>query len=334
MPPRIFCLGAVNLDLLYRVPDLSPFLSTWPHLKPGGEIPLPPPEEEVLLRLLARHAEPVGRMGGGQAANTAFALARLGLPVALLGRVGADADGAFLKESLTGVNLDYLVTEGRSGRAYVLLDPSGERTILVAPHTNDDLRLQDLPWEALSQASFLHLTSFVGEGPLAVQEEAARRLVAPAERQTRGPGQQTPVITLDAGELYARRGRRPLDVLLDQVDTLLVTEREWQLLGGHPYRYSEWAPPIVLIKRGPKGLRLIDPRHYQDFPAAPAPTLVDTLGAGDVLAAGYLAGRFLNLHLKPAIVLGLRAAAHSLAGQGREAYPNLKFLERELAGLA
>ena len=325
MPPPIFCLGAVNLDLLYRVADLSPFLSHFPDLKPGGEVALRPAEEEVLLELLAQYAKLIGWEGGGQAANTAYALAHMGLPVALLGRVGADTEGDFLKEGLKDVNLNYLVTAGRSGRAYILLNSTGERTILIAPHTNDDLSLDDLPWEALYKARFLHLTSFVGSNPLAVQEEAARRLAAQG---------QGPVITLDPGELYARRGRRALDFLLDQVDTLLVTEREWQMLGGHPCRYSEWAPPIVLVKRGPQGVRLIDPKHYQDFPAAPASTLVDTLGAGDVLAAGYLAGRFLNLRLKPAIMLGLRAAAKSLTGQGREAYPDQDFLERELASLA
>ena len=65
---------------------------------------------------------------------------------------------------------------GESGRAYILLDPEGERTILVAPNTNDDLEEKDLPWEALAQARFLHLTSFAGDGPLEVQRQLARRL--------------------------------------------------------------------------------------------------------------------------------------------------------------
>ena len=53
-----------------------------------------------------RFGRPSGRFGGGQAANTAYALARLGFPAALAGRLGADEAGIFIRDSLAGVNLD------------------------------------------------------------------------------------------------------------------------------------------------------------------------------------------------------------------------------------
>ena len=196
MQPEVFCLGAVNLDLTYRVDDLAGFLQNWgTGLTRGGEEALSRAAEARLRNLLEKFARPAGRFGGGQAANTAYGLARLGVPVALVGRLGADPDGDFLKDSLTGVNLDYVVQEGESGRAYILLDPEGERTILVASNTNDDLRENDLPRKALAQAKFLHLTSFVGDGPLELQRQLATRLHG------------GPRLTFDPGELYARRGR-------------------------------------------------------------------------------------------------------------------------------
>jgi len=317
MVPRVMCLGAVNVDLLYQVPDLSPFLAAWPGLRPGGEVALVPGEEAPLQDLLASYARFRGREGGGQAANSALALARMGLPAALMGRVGADADGAFLRESLVGVNLEYLVTAGASGRAYILVDPAGERTILVAPNTNDDLMEADVAGQVLARARFLHLTSFAGDGPLKVQTALARRLHG------------GPRLTLDPGELYARRGREVMQDLLDQVETLLVTEREWRLLGGEMDRRPDWAPPVVLIKRGPQGARMLTPARYRylDFPAEPVSRLVDTLGAGDVFAAGYLAGLYLKLHLTAAVRLAVKAAAYKLAGAGRDRYPDQKFLE-------
>lgn len=317
MMPRLFCLGALNVDLLYRVEDLTPFREAWPLLEPGGEIALPPGEEERLISLLDRHGRGLGRSSGGQAANTAWALARMGLDAALLGRVGRDADGAFLKESLAGVNLDYLVQAGASGRAYILLDPQGERIILSAPNTNTDLALADIPLEALADAQFLHFTSFTGDGPLNVQTEIATRL------------QDGPRLTLDPGELYARQGLAALEGLIDHLDTLLVTEGEWELLGGgstHP----PWAPPVVVINRGPRGARLLTPPRYLDFPLELVSRPVDTLAAGDVFAAGYLAGRLSGLHLNLAVRLANRAAAWSLGGAGRENYPDAKFLERQL----
>ena len=107
---QVICVGAVNVDLRYEVADLKVFLEVWPQLHRGGEVALGPQEEARLQDLLKQHARPAGRTRGGQAANTAYALACLGVDVALVGRVGADADGVFLKDSLAGVNLDYLVT--------------------------------------------------------------------------------------------------------------------------------------------------------------------------------------------------------------------------------
>jgi len=314
----VVCLGALNVDLIYRVEDLAPFLEAWPELRPGGEIALSPGEEGRLLPLLSRHGSPAGRAGGGQAANTAWALARMGLEVALLGRVGEDADGAFLRESLAGVNLDYLVQAGMSGRAYILVEPKGERTILAAPNANDELTLKDIPLKALADAKFLHLTSFVGDGPLKVQEEIALRL------------QDGPRISLDLGELYARRGFEALEGIIDHLDTLLVTEREWELLGATQKIHPNWAPPVVVIKRGALGARLLTPLRYLDFPVELVPRPVDTLGAGDVFAAGYLAGRVSGLPLNFAVRLANRAAAVSLGGVGRENYPDAQFLEQQL----
>ena len=190
MQPQVFCLGSINVDLIYQVDDLAGFLQNWgTGLTRGGEEALSREAEARLAGLAGPFGRPSGRFGGGQAANTAYALARLGFPVALVGRLGADEAGIFIRESLAGVNLDYVVQAGESGRAYILVDPEGERTILVAPNTNDELRESDLPWEALQQARFIHLTSFVGDGPLAVQRQIARRL------------QGGPRLTFDPGEL-------------------------------------------------------------------------------------------------------------------------------------
>jgi ribokinase len=322
MPADVICLGAINLDLKFQVNDLEGFLSDWgTSLTRGGEATVTREEEERLCGLLARYGRPTGRGGGGMAANTAYGLACLGIPVALVGRVGVDADGEFLQATLPGVDLSHLITQGESGRAYILTDREGERTILAAPNTNDDLTERDLPWEALTAAPFLHLTAFGGSGALAVQGLVASR-VPPQVR-----------LSLDPGELYARRGWRALEAIIDHLETLLVTETEWRLLGGEPAVHPSWAPPVVVIKLGARGARLLTPLRYLDFPVELAGGLVDTLGAGDVFAAGYLAGRLNGLHLNACVRLGNRAAAVSLRGAGRESYPDRTFLERQIQAL-
>jgi sugar/nucleoside kinase (ribokinase family) len=318
----VICLGAINLDLKFEVEDLEGFLRQWgTGLRRGGEEALSRDDEARLVELLAHYGRPAGRFGGGMAANTAYALACLGLPVALVGRVGQDADGEFLKAGLAGVNLEHLITQGESGRAYILADREGERTILVAPNTNDLLNEGDLPWPVLETTAFLHLTAFVGDGPLAVQRTIAARVPEKVR------------LSLDPGDLYARRGWPAIEGLLDHLETLLVTEAEWQRLGGDPAVHPPWAPPVVVIKRGARGARLLTPPRYLDFPVELAGDLVDTLGAGDVFAAGYLAGRLVGLHLNACVRLGNRAAAVSLGGAGRDSYPDRTFLERQVEAL-
>ena len=87
------------------------------------------------------------------AANTAYALACLGLPVALVGRVGAPMPTENSSGRVSPGWTCRTWSPGGSGRAYILTDREGERTILVAPNTNDDLKEQDLPWEALAAAN-------------------------------------------------------------------------------------------------------------------------------------------------------------------------------------
>jgi sugar/nucleoside kinase (ribokinase family) len=319
MSPQVICLGAINLDLKFQVEDLAGFLQEWDTgLTRGGEEALSPTDEPRLRELLARFGEPAGRFGGGMAANTAYALARLGIPVALIGRVGNDADGEFLQENLAGLDLTHVITEGKSGRAYILVDPEEERTILVVPNTNDDLEKRDIPWEALEKANFLHLTALVGDGPLALQGEIAARVP------------ETVRISLDPGDLYARRGWPALEAILDHTETLLVNEAEWRRLGENLRVHPSWAPPLVVIKRGIRGARLLTPLRHLDFPVELAGEVTDTLGAGDVFAAGYLAGRLAGLHLNLCVRLGNRAAAVSLSGAGRESYPDKSFLERQV----
>lgn len=322
MKRYVVCLGAVNVDLLYEVGDLEGFLAAWgTGLTRGGEEALSSEEEKRLQTLLPRFAKPRGRRGGGQAAQAAYALARLEVPVVLLGRVGADHDGASLKDSLAGVNLDHLVTQGESGRAYILVDPEGGRTVLLAPRTNDQLTEKDIPLEVVADSAFVHLTSFTGDGPLEVQRRILQRLAGSLR------------VCFDPGEFYARRGREALEDLLDQTETLMVTEQEWHLLGGKLRGHPDWAPPVVLVKRGAKGSRMLTPVRYLDFPPYVPKHPVDTQGAGDVFAAGYIAGLFQGLNLPQAVRLAGALAAYALGGAGQERYPDRKVMDAVVSSL-
>lgn len=156
----LIACGALNLDLIYR---LSPDFPLWKDLgPPGGE----QVADERLRRALddALADVPPARSGGGQAANAACALARLGYRTAMVGRVGDDEHGASLIEQLDPADARFVARGGSTGRVYVLLDKDGERRSLVWPGANDDLRPSDLP-RRLPATRYAHFTSFAGDGP-------------------------------------------------------------------------------------------------------------------------------------------------------------------------
>ena len=111
---------------------------------------------------------PPARSGGGQAANTANALARLGYRTTMIGRVGDDDEGRFVLEELAPAEGRLVARGGETGRVYVLLDEDGERRNLVWPAANDALSPADVP-RRLPRTRFAYFSSFVGDGPLDAQ---------------------------------------------------------------------------------------------------------------------------------------------------------------------
>ena len=92
----IIGIGALNLDLMYEVDGLAALRKGgWP-LHAGRETSLPPEEFQQLLQELREKGTLRFRSGGGSAANTCFALAKMGFGTGFVGRVGADEEGALI----------------------------------------------------------------------------------------------------------------------------------------------------------------------------------------------------------------------------------------------
>jgi sugar/nucleoside kinase (ribokinase family) len=321
MERTVVCLGAVNLEMLYEVGDLDGFLMAWgSDLSRGGLEILTPAAEPRLGELLPRFARPTGRRGGGPAADTARFLARLEIPVTLLGLVGADQGGILIKESLPGVNLDHLVVRGESSRAYILVDSEGMATTLATPSPDDGLREADIPPEVVAGSAFLYLSPLDGEGSPAL----AGHILAGLAGKLR--------VCFEPGEAWVRRGREALTDILDHTETLLVTEEDWGRLGGDLRRHLEWAPPVVLVQRGPRGTRMLTPVRYLDFPPYFTGSMT-AADAGAVFAAGYLAGLFRGLNLPQSVRLAISLAAYALGGAERWRYPDRKVMETVISSL-
>ena len=315
--------GALNLDVIYRVDSVKAA-----GLEPGREIFGWRGDMRQLSHILeSLGGPPVSITPGGSAANTVHALKRMGFHTGYIGAVGEGEIGDRLIEGL-GDPMDLgVVRRGSSGSTIIAVGPDGDRSIVVFPNANDTLSTSDVDHLLIARSRVLHLTSFVGNAPLEAQVEALARLP------------QDIKVTLDPGELYADLGVDGIAPLLERADVVMPNMGE--LLKMTRQRSREKAADllfdmgveVVVCKMGAKGIKTYV-RNGSSFTNIgrkhKSKVLGDTVGAGDVANAGYLAGMISGLSHIGAGHLADECAYASIAGIGREAYPDKAFLMEKL----
>ncbi len=270
--PQITVVGSVNLDLVATADRL------------------PAPGETVLGGAFASHP-------GGKGANQALAARRLGADVALIAKVGRDAnaDQALALLKADGVDLSGLQHSDRepTGVALIAVAPDGENQILVAPGANSALTPDDLP-ETIT-------------GALVGQHEAPLKTLAAAIARCDG------FVALNLAPAMATSAE-----VLNRADLLIVNETEAAFYGEASLLASGGQVAVTL---GAKGAVLY--RDGQEIArAAPPPVdVVDATGAGDTFTAALtvalLEGR------EPEAALRFACAAGALATTKAGAQPSL-----------
>ncbi|MDH5440440.1 MAG: carbohydrate kinase family protein [Candidatus Bathyarchaeota archaeon] len=295
----VVCFGALNVDRLYKVRRIA-----------KAE------EESVILDYK--------ELPGGSAANTAVGLAGLGVKTGYIGKVADDSGGKLLLRDFEDVGVDTggIITSegGRSGSVMGFVDEEGERALYVDPGVNDLVDSDDIDLDYVSESTFLHLTSFVGEKPLEAQIRLVNRL----------PDVK---VTLDPGELYARRGWSGIKSLIEKCFAVFPNENELRLLTCKDYekgakRLIDAGVRVVAVKLGRNGSYVTDGSEaivVEPFTVK----AMDTTGAGDAFCAGFLYGLVENKPLKECGALGNFVASRCITKMGaREGLPRLHELPR------
>lgn len=264
MAAKVAVIGSVNMDLVVRVPRA--------------------PRDGETLRGTEFLTAP-----GGKGANQAVAAARLGAEVTFIGAVGKDAFGAELLAGLARDGVDTgrvrIRDEAPTGVALILVQDSGENSIVVALGANDSLAPADLQAheDVLSAADVLLLQL---EAPIETVDEAIRLGKA-----------HGCLVVLDAAPPSERYPSR-----LGEVDVLTPNETEASaLLQGArvaglesardaALRLLERGPGAVALKLGAQGCLIADPSGVCHVPALGVDA-VDTTAAGDAWTAGFAIAR-------------------------------------------
>lgn len=268
-----------------------------------------------------RKIEQVDFALSGNGGNLAIALARLGMPVSLIGYSGADMVGEQFRAILAaeGVNIDRLARHASlgTGTSFVAISPSGEKSVLFVNGANEAFALDDVPDDWLGGARFVAVCSlfvlpqFTGD--------AVGRLFARARRC----GATTVLNTCWDGE---RRGLAFLRPALAEADYFVLNHDEGRQL-THRDRPEDILDVLVPCTSGTVILTLGDAGccfrangAFVRVPAVPV-AATDTTGAGDAFIAGFIAGLAHGLSLAACARLGCRVAAFAVAGPG--AYPRI-----------
>lgn len=305
--------GALNLDLTFEVEDSRSFSTDRIRLNPGEELFGSEEEFQSLLERLNQTGTLKTKSGGGSAANTTVALARMGFQSTFVGKVGEDKEGDFLLERMRPVHTNLIRRGQRSGICLVVLDRHQDRFLFVTGNANNTLTMSDIHPDDVNDISWFHLTSFIGEPPFEAQKTLLGRLESSVK------------VSLDPGEIYAKKGLEAIRPLIKRSHILFITEKEIQLLAGRGLpggatSLMEMGPSILVCKRGGQGSRIFSEAGDFQVPVVQA-EVIDNTGAGDVYNAGFLAGLFLKKSLEESALFAAKIAAKSVTGYGRDRYP-------------
>ncbi|MCL0094599.1 carbohydrate kinase family protein [Dehalococcoidales bacterium] len=294
---EVIGLGALNIDYLYKVERILD----------DGEAVV---EESALSP-------------GGSAANTIYGLAKLRVNTGFTGVVGDDAEGKMLLQDFEKVGVDIsqikVKHKAKTGSVLCLSDRFGRRSLYVVPGANNLLTMDDLDLTYINQAKVLHLSSFADDRQLKVILELIDKLDLSIK------------VSFAPGALYAIKGLKELSPILDRTYILFINQNEIrQLTGEDVIAGSEsclkQGCQIVVVTLGEgaavayikdaENEYLIEP-SCRDIGAR-----VDTTGAGDAFATGFLYGLVKGKGVKECGRLGDIVAQLSITKMGaREGLP-------------
>ncbi|MHA1932543.1 MAG: carbohydrate kinase family protein [Promethearchaeota archaeon] len=233
-------------------------------------------------------------LSGGAAANTAYACAKLDLKTAFFGKIGRnDTFGIKIINDFreVKVNTDFLKysDEYKTGSAYVALDKEGDRRIYAHSGAANYLSKEDITENELSSTTILFLSNLKNLEPFIKAAEIGKRKKIP--------------VVLNPGMLIIEQGLTNIRVLLEKIDILIMSQREFKALfhlkekefnlditREKAENLFSLGIDVLVITLGEIGALLATPNYSELIPPSKIDNVVDTTGAGDAFSAGFIYG--------------------------------------------
>jgi ribokinase len=268
---RVIGIGALNVDFVYSAQNISS----------GGETSI----------------EAAGRYPGGSAANTVYGLAKLGISTGFCGAVADDENGRILLDSFVSAGIDtshIVIKYGEQTGSVFCMTSGQERLLYVMSGANGKLSGEDIDIDYLARSEWLHISSFVDDAQFGISRNVVSNLPDNVK------------VSFSPGVLYVQRGLSELQSFLRKTEIMFLNRSEIEQLTGLPFVEGSLAcleagcsSVVVTLSQGVE----IEGTCYIAYivekgrstwvtsGVGDSGQVVDSTGAGDAFASGYLFGK-------------------------------------------
>ncbi|GAC1335617.1 MAG: adenosine kinase [Beijerinckiaceae bacterium] len=285
-------------------------------------------DEPQMERLQAAGGPPTF-VSGGSAANTVVGMARLGCRTAFIGKVKADNAGDAFTKDIRAADVHFVTPPAADGpstaRCLIFVTPDGQRTMNTYLGACRDLGEHDVDDALVASAKVLYLEGYLWDPP------EAKQAFVRASKIAHEAGRKVALSLSDAFCIDRFRDEF-IDLMRTKtVDIVFCNETELHSL----YQTADFDTAIealqgenvlAIVTRSEKGSLVVTREAIRAAPAAPIDKLVDTTGAGDLFAAGFLAGLINDRDHETCARLGALAAAEVIQHIGARPVADLREL--------
>jgi sugar/nucleoside kinase (ribokinase family) len=290
--------------------------------------------DAVEAERLYAHMGAAQQVSGGSAGNTAAGIAALGGRAGFIGQVAPDQLGAFYRHDLTSTGVEFTTPATDVGeptaRSMILVTPDGHRTMNTFLGAAQHLPSSALDEGQIAQSAILYLEGYLWD------PETPRYAMVRAIEVARAAGRKVAFTLSDT--FCVDRHRDGFNALLNEgrIDILFANQAEVEALAGVPHLDSaldeiRGKVETLVVTRSEHGALAIRGGERAEVSAEPVGQVVDTTGAGDLFASGFLFGTTRGRSLEQSLRLGAIAAAEVIQHYGARPEANLRALAGELA---
>jgi sugar/nucleoside kinase (ribokinase family) len=271
-------------------------------------------------------------VSGGSGANTIIGAAHLGCRTAFIGKVKADALGKIFTHDIRSARVSFSSKPAEDGaasaRCLILVTPDGQRTMNTFLGACQNLTPEDVDPSLVAESEIVYLEGYLWDPP------EAKLAFLKASELARAAGKRVALSLSDAFCVDRYRDEF-LDLIRDgHVNILFANESELHSL----YETADFDTALKLLReedilavvtRSEKGSIVVTRDETHAVKAVPVGSVIDTTGAGDLFAAGFLTGLIRNMELPECARLGGLAAAEIIQHYGARPHADLKALAKE-----